>query len=245
MLDKNNDIITKLVNLNIEFDTTLNLFNLLLEKNLNEHNLNQKNCFQENKNNNININYMVKGNSKIFNNLDLKNKFINYYNSYSIDNCININLNKSYIKKHPYNFVNNSNIINNIETEKINNESQNMKVKKNHKFVFINKKLIKQKSKKRELKDGKMKRRSIFRGVSKNGSKWQTIIYCKNNKGYIGTYPSEEIAARVYDIVSIKKKGIKAKTNFIYNIRQINKIIESNIDLKSKRINNIILDLIR
>ena len=55
MLDKNNDIITKLVNLNIEFDTTLNLFNLLLEKNLNEHNLNQKNCFQENKNNNISL----------------------------------------------------------------------------------------------------------------------------------------------------------------------------------------------
>ena len=37
------------------------------------------------------------------------------------------------------------------------------------------------------------------------------------NKSYIGTFSSEEVAARVYDLQSIKIKGINAKTNFTYN----------------------------
>ena len=115
----------------------------------------------------------------------------------------------------------------------------------NNKMIFINKCFIKQKKKKTEIKEGRNKRKSIYRGVSKNGKKWQTIIYCGNYKGYIGIYPTEELAARVYDIISIKNQGIKAKTNFIYNIHQIEKIIETDIDIKSNRINDIILDLIR
>ena len=50
----------------------------------------------------------------------------------------------------------------------------------------------------------------------------------KKNK-YFGTYDSEEIAARVYDIVSLKNKGLKAKTNFKYNISEANKILEDKI----------------
>ena len=66
------------------------------------------------------------------------------------------------------------------------------------------------------------------------------IISNKNNNAYIGTYPSQEIAAVIYDIISIKNKGIKAKTNFIYNINQILKISESNFDFKSQSINEIL-----
>ena len=110
-------------------------------------------------------------------------------------------------------------------------------------MIFVNKCLIKQKPQKNEIKE--KKRSSRFRGVSKNGSKWQAIMYCKNKIGYIGIYPSEELAARVYDIISIKSKGIKAKTNFEYNIHQIEKIKQANIDVKSKRINEIISDLIK
>lgn len=50
-----------------------------------------------------------------------------------------------------------------------------------------------------------------------------------NKKYYMGNYPSEEKAARIYDYVSIKNKGIKARTNFPYNINQIKNINESNI----------------
>lgn len=42
------------------------------------------------------------------------------------------------------------------------------------------------------------------------------------NKSYIGSYPSEEIAVPTYDILCLKNMGIKARTNFKYNIKQIN-----------------------
>ena len=63
------------------------------------------------------------------------------------------------------------------------------------------------------------------------------------NKSYIRSYSSEYIEARVYYILSIKSKGIKARTNFIYDNLQINKIIEMNINIKAKNINEIILNL--
>jgi len=63
------------------------------------------------------------------------------------------------------------------------------------------------------------------------------------NKKYIGSYPSEELAGRIYDILSIKTRGIKAKTNFIYNSTQIKKISEINIDIKDKNIIEIISQL--
>ena len=47
----------------------------------------------------------------------------------------------------------------------------------------------------------------------------------KKNK-YIGIYDSEEIAARKYDLESIKKNGQKAITNFKYNLK--GEIIQKN-----------------
>ena len=65
-----------------------------------------------------------------------------------------------------------------------------------------------------------------------------------NKKYYIGSYISEEIAARVYDILAIKNRGINARTNFIYNHIQIKKINESTINIKSGNISDIIEELI-
>ena len=57
---------------------------------------------------------------------------------------------------------------------------------------------------------------------------WWLINYIFNRKNkYFGTYYSEEIAALIYDIVSIKKKGLKARTNFKYNNNQIDEIIKN------------------
>ena len=64
------------------------------------------------------------------------------------------------------------------------------------------------------------------------------------NKSYIGSYPSEELAARIYDILALKNRGIKARTNFIYNSKQIKTICELDIDIKSKDIEDIISHLI-
>ena len=65
------------------------------------------------------------------------------------------------------------------------------------------------------------------------------------NKSYIGSYPSEELAARIYDILALKNRGIKARTNFIYNRKQIQNICEKEIDIKAENISEIISQLIQ
>ena len=122
--------------------------------------------------------------------------------------------------------------------------SNSIQIKKNNKIIFMNTFLFKNKNKKKEICIEKKKRSSIYRGVSKNGSNWQVIIHHKNNNRYIGVFKTQEIAARVYDIISIKNQGIKAKTNFQYNIHQIQNIIEAYIDYNSEKIEEIIYDLI-
>ena len=72
----------------------------------------------------------------------------------------------------------------------------------------------------------------------------QILQMINKNKSYIGSYPSEELAARIYDILALKNRGIKARTNFIYNSKQIKKICEMEINIKSENINDIISQLI-
>jgi len=50
-------------------------------------------------------------------------------------------------------------------------------------------------------------RGSRFRGVSKNGTKWQVTIVRGELKKYIGAVESEEIAARLYDKYALIIKG--------------------------------------
>ena len=58
----------------------------------------------------------------------------------------------------------------------------------------------------------------------------------KRNKPYIGTYSTEELAARIYDIVSIQKIGKKSKTNFLYKNEQIERIIKEDIYFNDQKL---------
>ena len=113
-----------------------------------------------------------------------------------------------------------------------------VKVFKNKKIVYVNKKLLNSYSVLRSIKKfGKInfittkKRSSKYRGVSKNGNKWQVLIMINNKNCYLGNYSSEVLAARIYDIQAIKTWGIKAKTNFVYNNEEIKKIYNKEINI--------------
>lgn len=191
---------------------------------------------------------------------DIKNKAFNYKRFPKLEtneNYINNNLNENYSKfipslKHIENkrYENTSeNIISNTNsgsTMTKNNKYFNneIKVKKNNKVVYMNSYLVKYNTPQKVKKDGENKRSSQYRGVSRNGKQWQVLMMANRNKSYIGTFCSEELAARIYDIISIKNKGIKAKTNFEYNNRQIQNIIEKDIDIKNKDISKIVAQLI-
>ena len=129
--------------------------------------------------------------------------------------------------------------------------NKEIKVFKNKKSVYINTYLFNSYSTSKNIKKSykinfviRKKRSSKYRGVSKNGSNWQVLIMINNKNYYIGSYPSEELAARVYDILSIKNRGIRARTNFFYNDIQIKKIFENNINIKCDSISDIMNQII-
>jgi hypothetical protein len=78
------------------------------------------------------------------------------------------------------------------------------------------------------INNDKKSRRSRFRGVSKNGNHWQVLIMVKKKKKYLGIYPNEEEAAKIYDRVALKYHGIKAKTNYKYTKEEVAKIVSNN-----------------
>ena len=130
------------------------------------------------------------------------------------------------------------------------NDKNEIKVLKNKKAVYIDRFCLNEYSPSRNIKKLKSnkfiirkKTSSKYRGVSKNGNKWQVLMQINNKQRYIGSYLSEELAARVYDILSIKNRGIKARTNFKYNYIQKKNISESKINLKSDNISDIIKQL--
>lgn len=131
------------------------------------------------------------------------------------------------------------------------NANNEIKVLKNNKVVYVNNNLLNSfytsKSIKKLNKINfiiRKERTSKYRGVSKNGSKWQVLIMINNKKNYLGSYLTEELAARVYDIQAIKSWGIKAKTNFVYNNIQIKQILERKINLKSDNLPDIINQIV-
>ena len=131
------------------------------------------------------------------------------------------------------------------------NKNNDIKIFKNRKIVYINQSLLNSYNSK-NLKKVKnitfiieTERSSKYRGVSKNGNQWQVLFMNHNKKSYVSTYSSEEVAARIYDILEIKKRGIKARTNFKYNNLQIKKIKDMDIDIKSKNINDFIDNLFK
>lgn len=68
-------------------------------------------------------------------------------------------------------------------------------------------------------------RRSSYIGVSKNGDVWQSLIMIDSKKTYIGSYHTEEEAARSYDFYAIVLKHLSAKTNFDYNLSDIQSMV--------------------
>ena len=165
------------------------------------------------------------------------------FSSIPINNNKNINLKKDiFFVSHDEDFC-----------SKLINKNNQFKVFKNRKIVYVNSCILNSQPSSRNIKQvkniafiTKNKRSSKYRGVSKNGNKWQVLFMNnKNNKTYVYSYTSEEVAARIYDILSIKKKGINARTNFTYNSLQINKIKEMVIDVKSKNINEFINKLFK
>ena len=154
------------------------------------------------------------------------------------------------IIKNKYIFISMKSIENSFIYDKY-SQNNEIKVLKNKKAVYVNRYLLNSYSTSRSLKkleqskfEIRKKTSSKYRGVSKNGNKWQVLIMINNKKYYKGSYLSEEIAARIYDIMAIKNFGIKARTNFIYNHIQIKKIKESKINIDSDNINEIMEQLI-
>ena len=203
-------------------------------------------------NNNSELKNDKKENSK--ESLDSNSKENN--NLANFNNFLNLSSNASYFSKN--NYFNVINIKNEKTKKKLiqkktrqtenNNE---IKVLKNNKIVYVNSFLLNSYSTSKNIKKfnnitfiGRNKRSSRYRGVSKNGNQWQVLMMINKNKSYIGSYPSEELAARIYDILALKNRGIKARTNFIYNSKQIKKINEMEINIKSENINDIITQLI-
>ena len=99
------------------------------------------------------------------------------------------------------------------------NQNQILKIVKNHKCVYENN--IRRKEnlnnsglKKSFTKNINNKRRSSYRGVSKNGNKWQVLLMKNKTNCYFGNFQSEKIAAKLYDFFTIKIKGNNAITNF-------------------------------
>ncbi len=51
----------------------------------------------------------------------------------------------------------------------------------------------------KDVDDEKKSRASSYRGVSKNGGKWQVLFMAHKKRFYIGSIETEEEAARIYD----------------------------------------------
>ena len=141
----------------------------------------------------------------------------------------------------------------------INNADNQNEIKKNDEKILLNNKYVYAhpneidlfpysniyRNPKKIIFVGVGKRSSKYRGVSKNGNQWQVLIMVNKSKTYIGTYSSESIAARIYDIIAIKNRGIKARTNFVYSKNQLAKICSNDIDIKAKNINEVIYKLLK
>ena len=105
------------------------------------------------------------------------------------------------------------------------NDINTNKAIKNNKFVYNNNLSKKYTGKIISYKSNKPitlnKRRSVYRGVSKNGNKWQVLFMHNKKNLYAGVFKSEIIAAKIYDYLSINLRTNKIFTNFIYTKEQI------------------------
>jgi hypothetical protein len=212
-------------------NSIINNFNFVEKENV------CNNSSNEHMNDNYNITNNISNHDNDNNNIIIKNKYFNISNIF---------------KSEKVNQNNNNNITNKTESVLSTNTENNneIKVLKNNKVVYVNSYLLNSPSTSKKLKKlkkitfiGKSKRSSQFRGVSKNGNQWQVLLMFKKSKSYVGSYNSEEIAAKIYDILAIKLRGVKARTNFKYSYEQIKKIGDTDFDKNSKNLEEIIIKL--
>ena len=233
---------------NYVFKNTINNINCNLFGNQFNDFLNEKNKLNINYKFNeiVNDNFNNSANDNANNNANINSTDSNNFASLSNKKC----LKKKNIFK--VNHIKNKIPEQNIITKDLNLTENNneIKVLKNNKVVYVNNFLLNSYSTSKHIKVfnkvtfiGRNKRSSRYRGVSKNGNQWQVLMMLNKNKSYIGSYPSEEFAARIYDILALKNRGIKARTNFIYTNKQIQSILEKDIDIKAKNIGDIISQL--
>ena len=167
------------------------------------------------------------------------NQIISLYNNnnkiISFDFYVNNPINNN-------NFQNNHNLlndINSIENEIKNNDDKNinyLELKDNMKVQEPDKKIINKKRSYIKRKRNIFKvitKISRYRGVTKNKKKWQVYIRINSKNTYLGSYKSEIIAAKIYDIMAIKKKGNNAKTNFKYDSKQIEKVSKLKLSINN------------
>ena len=197
------------------YDKVCKLYFKNNEFTINERNKNNKKDILQNSKfldnyNNIIENYVSNDNNK--NNVINNNTFI------SNDNCLNVtdlkNV-KNDIKENTEN-KRKSLELNEIIKE-VNNFNEKPKEVKNRKSV---------KRKRIKFKVNKKIRR--YKGISRNKKRWQVYLMINKKNTYLGSYKSKKMAAKVYDLMCIKKNGINAKTNFKYSKRFMNKIFKMN-----------------
>ena len=166
---------------------------------------------------------------------EFNKKYVYNYLKNNLNPCCNKNEKEIINKNNIFNYSHNYQtlqVLNNVFNNKI-------KIKKNNKMVYMNSfQFIRSITKNKKKLFFKRKRSSKYSGVSRNGNHWKTLIMNNRNYSYIGTFNLEELADRIYDIISIKKKGINAKTNFIYSSRQIQNVLLKEINFKDKDIND-------
>ena len=225
-----------------------NLNNDFLLNNFNYYNYyNQKENINNNINNNINID---KTNFIINDNINSTDSSSSHpQNKTLLKKKISFNVIHTKDKKDKKDKNDKKKVIKKIIKQTENNNE--IKVLKNNKVVYVNTFLLNSYSTSKNIKKlskvafvGRNKRSSRYRGVSKNGNQWQVLMMIKKNKSYIGSYPSEELAARIYDVLALKNRGVKARTNFQYTSKQIENICKAEIDIKAKNIYEIISQFI-
>ena len=138
---------------------------------------------------------------------------------------INTSINFPLIHKdlHSFNYNNIRNESNILENNFINKKTKrnqekneiNQEIEENKKEqIFIIKKINYKIKKLEKIKKKNDIRRSKFRGVSRNGNKWQALIMINRKKNFIGNFNSEEEAANAYDEYAMKYHKNKARLNF-------------------------------
>ena len=170
--------------------------------------------------------------------LDFDNSNNLYYSDKNIEhlnqnNFIKNTMINSNFDKSNYNYFNIQHLKKGYETnQNIENNNKNyLDLKDNNKDLMA---LIKQNNLSINNNKNKLKKKlSKYRGVTRNKKKWQVCISIKGKNTYLGSYNSEIKAAKIYDLIAIKKKGKNAKTNFKYNIQRINEISEIDININN------------